>query len=299
MVLIRVAGEALILAIPSIRATWALYHIAGRCLLAYTLAACVSVASFIAVTLDVPPRPVTPGGDQKSARTTADAADTHVDSANALRSTSTAPAVAFLNAMSWSEACVKPDSDIATRDVDGIVAESSTSHHLPEEPSGRTSSLQPAQRTALGCSESEPHKQQQQQQRRVEIGQHGDTTAAISTRRRPSEFSRDQPQHNTTTVNTGPKRSRPYRRGGEVLYIAEGVAEAVVGIVRDPVRGAQGEGAKGLVKGIGSGVVGVVTRPVRGVARAGQNAYTGVKIGVSRARGGSKGGSTSASPMKV
>lgn len=79
------------------------------------------------------------------------------------------------------------------------------------------------------------------------------------------------------------RRTRQYRRGGEVLYIAEGVAQAAVGLVRDPVRGAQVDGAKGLVKGIGSGVLGVVGRPVRGVAKAGINAYTGMRIGASRA----------------
>lgn len=89
-----------------------------------------------------------------------------------------------------------------------------------------------------------------------------------------------------------------YRKGGEVLYIAEGVAQAAVGLVRDPVRGAQADGAKGLVKGLGSGVLGVVLKPVKGVAKAGVNAYTGVKIGASKAGrvivggggGGSRGG---------
>ncbi|CAM9646204.1 unnamed protein product, partial [Laminaria digitata] len=66
-------------------------------------------------------------------------------------------------------------------------------------------------------------------------------------------------------------------RGGEVLFIAEGIAQAAVGLVRDPVRGAQADGAKGLVRGLGSGVFGVVAKPARGVARAGANAYTGVR----------------------
>ena len=79
------------------------------------------------------------------------------------------------------------------------------------------------------------------------------------------------------------KRQRTYKRGGEVLFIAEGIAQAAVGLVRDPVRGAQADGAKGLVRGLGSGVFGVVAKPVRGVARAGANAYTGVRIGVTRA----------------
>lgn len=92
-----------------------------------------------------------------------------------------------------------------------------------------------------------------------------------------------------------------YRKGGEVLYIAEGVAQAAVGLVRDPVRGAQADGAKGLVKGLGSGVLGVVLKPVKGVAKAGVNAYTGVRIGAGRVGrvvvggggGGSRGGGTS------
>lgn len=95
--------------------------------------------------------------------------------------------------------------------------------------------------------------------------------------------------------STGSGRKRPYRAGGEVLYIAEGVAEAMVGILRDPIRGAQGEGARGLVKGITSGVVGMVARPAKGVARAGQNAYTGLRIGVARARSAGRGGSVAPS----
>lgn len=91
-----------------------------------------------------------------------------------------------------------------------------------------------------------------------------------------------------------------YRKGGEVLYIAEGVVQAAVGLVRDPVRGAQADGAKGLVKGVGSGVFGVVLKPVKGVAKAGVNAYTGVRIGAAKAGraivgsggGGGRGGSS-------
>lgn len=91
-----------------------------------------------------------------------------------------------------------------------------------------------------------------------------------------------------------------YRKGGEVLYIAEGVVQAAVGLLRDPVRGAQADGAKGLVKGLGSGVFGVVLKPVKGVAKAGVNAYTGVRIGASKAGraivggggGGGRGGSS-------
>ena len=68
-----------------------------------------------------------------------------------------------------------------------------------------------------------------------------------------------------------------------------------MGLVRDPVRGAQADGAKGLVRGLGSGVFGVVAKPARGVARAGANAYTGVRIGVTRAGRmvGAGGGSSS------
>lgn len=89
----------------------------------------------------------------------------------------------------------------------------------------------------------------------------------------------------------GNGRRRSYRRGGEVLYIAEGVSEALTGIVRDPVRGAQDEGAKGLVKGICSGLAGMVARPIVGILRAGHNAITGLRIGVARARHGGRGGS--------
>lgn len=77
-----------------------------------------------------------------------------------------------------------------------------------------------------------------------------------------------------------------------------------MGLVRDPVRGAQADGAKGLVRGIGSGVFGVVLKPAKGVAKAGFNVYAGVRIGVSKAGrvvaggggggaggGGSRGGS--------
>ncbi|CAM9230494.1 unnamed protein product, partial [Hapterophycus canaliculatus] len=71
--------------------------------------------------------------------------------------------------------------------------------------------------------------------------------------------------------------------GGEVLYIAEGVAQAAMGLIRDPVRGAQADGARGLVRGLGSGVFGVVLKPAKGVAKAGVNAYTGVRMGVSKA----------------
>lgn len=114
------------------------------------------------------------------------------------------------------------------------------------------------------------------------------------------------PENNQQPTPPPTRRTRQYRRGGEVLYIAEGVAQAAVGLVRDPVRGAQVDGARGLVKGIGSGVLGVVGRPARGVARAGANAYTGMRIGASRAgravgsvRAGGGGGGGGRSSVKV
>ncbi|CBN74162.1 similar to Transmembrane protein 15 [Ectocarpus siliculosus] len=121
------------------------------------------------------------------------------------------------------------------------------------------------------------------------------TTSSALQRRSPSAAA---PQPTTPTPARRQRHHHHYRKGGEVLFIAEGVAQAAVGIIRDPVRGAQADGARGLVRGIGSGVFGVVLKPVKGVAKAGVNAYTGVRIGVSKAGrvvvGSSRGGSTSA-----
>ncbi|CAN0457611.1 unnamed protein product, partial [Ectocarpus sp. 12 AP-2014] len=121
------------------------------------------------------------------------------------------------------------------------------------------------------------------------------TTSSALQRRSPSTAA---PQPTTPTSARRARHHHHYRKGGEVLFIAEGVAQAAVGIIRDPVRGAQADGARGLVRGIGSGVFGVVVKPVKGVAKAGVNAYTGVRIGVSKAGrvvvGSSRGGSTSA-----
>ncbi|CAM9293565.1 unnamed protein product, partial [Scytosiphon promiscuus] len=116
-----------------------------------------------------------------------------------------------------------------------------------------------------------------------------------------SSSSSSLPRSSPETPTTPPSGQAPakrqrhsYRKGGEVLYIAEGVAQAALGLVRDPVRGAQADGARGLVRGLGSGVFGVVLKPAKGVAKAGANAYTGVRIGVSKAGrvvvGGSRSG---------
>ncbi|CAN0475154.1 unnamed protein product, partial [Ectocarpus sp. 12 AP-2014] len=121
------------------------------------------------------------------------------------------------------------------------------------------------------------------------------TTSSALQRRSPSAAA---PQPTTPTPARRQRHHHHYRKGGEVLFIAEGVAQAAFGVIRDPVRGAQADGARGLVRGIGSGVFGVVVKPVKGVAKAGVNAYTGVRIGVSKAGrvvvGSSRGGSTSA-----
>lgn len=122
------------------------------------------------------------------------------------------------------------------------------------------------------------------------------TTASSALQRRSPSTAAPQPT--TPTPARRQRHHHHYRKGGEVLFIAEGVVQAAVGIIRDPVRGAQADGARGLVRGIGSGVFGVVLKPVKGVAKAGVNAYTGVRIGVSKAGrvvvGSSRGGSTSA-----
>lgn len=125
------------------------------------------------------------------------------------------------------------------------------------------------------------------------------TTSSALQRRSPSAAAAAAPAPPTTPTPARRQRHHHhYRKGGEVLFIAEGVAQAAVGIIRDPVRGAQADGARGLVRGIGSGVFGVVLKPVKGVAKAGVNAYTGVRIGVTKAGrvvvGSSRGGSTSA-----
>ncbi|CAM9572969.1 unnamed protein product [Ectocarpus sp. 13 AM-2016] len=121
------------------------------------------------------------------------------------------------------------------------------------------------------------------------------TTSSALQRRSPSAAA---PQPTTPTPARRQRHHHHYRKGGEVLFIAEGVAQAAFGVIRDPVRGAQADGARGLVRGIGSGVFGVVVKPVKGVAKAGVNAYTGVRIGVSKAGrvvvGSNRGGSTSA-----
>lgn len=124
--------------------------------------------------------------------------------------------------------------------------------------------------------------------------------AAAATSSSTSSVPRSSPATPTTppSAPAPAKRQRHgYRKGGEVLYIAEGVAQAAMGLVRDPVRGAQADGARGLVRGLGSGVFGVVLKPAKGVAKAGVNAYTGVRIGVSKAGrvvvGGSRNGNMS------
>lgn len=290
MALFRTAGEALTLALPAIRATWSLYNTAGQSLLAATLALCVSIASVVAVIFH------TDNTDDQTATTTATAP-------TSASCSSTTPTPASLAAASSSEAPAE-----ARAAVDGGPMSSvQCGHEEPSLPGGDIQTGHYAGVTAVD--------QQQQHITAVENGggdskahdlqPHGDpATQVYTTRRRPAEF-KDQ-SHNTsnagilaisTPTHTPTKRSRSYRRGGEVLYIAEGVAEAVVGIVRDPVKGAQGDGARGLVKGIGSGVVGVVVRPVRGVARAGQNAYNGVRIGVARARGGTRGSNSSSNKV--
>ena len=125
--------------------------------------------------------------------------------------------------------------------------------------------------------------------------------AATSTPAAAAAAAARPPSRGTTPPASTPpakRNQRHYRKGGEVLYIAEGVAQGAIGLVRDPVRGAQADGAKGLVKGIGSGVFGVVLKPVKGVAKAGANAYTGVRIGAAKAGravvGGNRSGSSSA-----
>ncbi|CAM9667456.1 unnamed protein product [Choristocarpus tenellus] len=91
-----------------------------------------------------------------------------------------------------------------------------------------------------------------------------------------------------------PKR-RQYLLGGEIIYIARGVKEGAVGLLRDPVRGGQEEGVRGFAKGLGTGVFGVVGRPVRGIFRAGGNTCIGLRnsayivLGASRVSSRGKG----------
>lgn len=49
-----------------------------------------------------------------------------------------------------------------------------------------------------------------------------------------------------------------------VISFAHGLKEGVTGIVADPIRGAEEDGAKGLVKGIGRGIIGAFAKPVAG-----------------------------------
>lgn len=284
---VRTAGEALTLTLPSIRATWALYNTAGQRLLAITLALCVGVTSAVAIVFQ-------PDETDDQTETTA---------VSAVTRSSITHESALSNAASSSEA---PEDFSAAIDG-GPISSVRCTHRELTLPSGDEQTAHHAAASS-GQSQQEQHRCTSdenggtEEPKMHELHQHGDPTPA-PTRRRPAEF-KDQSQTGnagviaaTTPIPTPTKRSRSYRRGGEVLYIAEGVAEAVVGILRDPVKGAQGDGARGLVKGIGSGVVGIVVRPVRGMARAGQNAYNGVRIGVSRARVGTKGGSSSSSKV--
>jgi len=47
--------------------------------------------------------------------------------------------------------------------------------------------------------------------------------------------------------------------------LGRGVAQGLAGVVLDPLRGAEAEGAAGFVKGVGRGVAGLVAKPVAGV----------------------------------
>lgn len=146
------------------------------------------------------------------------------------------------------------------------------------------------------------HQQQQRHHQHNRRPHHGRDTDEKTKKSSRSSNRSDKQEEQTapssipsTPVNPSKPR-RHYRKGGEVLYIAEGLAQAAFGLLRDPVRGAQAGGAKGLVKGVGSGVLGLVARPVLGVAKAGHNTYTGVRIGaakIGRVVSGNGGGSSS------
>lgn len=259
MAFLPAIGEALIVAVSSIPAIWALHYAAGKNVLSVALASCVALAGIIRVLA---------AGIRQTSDTTATDRSIGQESCRLHRGKTNGDHPEHLPSIPSGTSA--GDRGRAT----GSISNDSTDRRAESAPTdasvGAISTIPFASggsSNSIDCSE-------------------GDTDAYGDSKQRKTD----------AEPNAVATRKRPYRRGGEVLYIAQGVAEAVVGIVRDPVRGALGEGPKGLVKGIGSGVIGVVGRPIRGVARAGHNAW--LRIGVARGRSGGHRGSV-ASMKKV
>ncbi|CAI8053010.1 Vacuolar protein sorting-associated protein 13A (Fragment) [Geodia barretti] len=61
------------------------------------------------------------------------------------------------------------------------------------------------------------------------------------------------------------RKTKPPRLGSKFGGFAKNVFEGVTGVVAQPVKGAQKEGAVGLFKGVGKGLVGLVVRPTGGL----------------------------------